>query len=172
MKHFAIAIITMTTAGALAAAAELPQQSDVVPNYVLIAPGVAGGGQPALEDLARIKDMGFRTVINLRTEGERGYLAGEGAALQEAGVRYVHVPLTASTFSAADVAAIRALLDDPAARPVLVHCTSGNRVGMVWGAVAASRGKSVEDAEAEGRRAGMHGDATTEALRRVAAPKK
>ena len=172
MKYFGFAIITMTSIGTFAAAGELPARSDVVPNYVLIAPGVAGGGQPGLEALPRIKELGFRTVINLRTEGERGYLAEEEAALKAAGVRYVHVPLTAATLSSADVAAVRAVLEDPAAAPVLIHCTSGNRVGAMWGAVTASQGKTLEEAEAEGRRAGMHGDAMTEALRRVAQPKK
>jgi uncharacterized protein (TIGR01244 family) len=66
---------------------------------------------------------------------------------------------------------VRAVLEDPAAAPVLIHCTSGNRAGAMWGAVAASQGKTLEEAEAEGRRAGMHGDAMTEALRRVARQK-
>jgi uncharacterized protein (TIGR01244 family) len=171
MKHFPSTIIATAIIAAFAAAGELPQQSDVVPNYVLIRPGVAGGGQPAEEALPRLKELGFRTLINLRTEGERGYQPGEKAALEQAGLRYVHVPVTAATLSAADVAAVRAILEDPAAAPVLIHCTSGNRVGGMWGAVVASQGKTLPEAEAEGRRAGMHGDAMTEALRRVAQPK-
>jgi uncharacterized protein (TIGR01244 family) len=170
MKDLATALIAIAIASApaFASGGELPAQSDLVPNYVLIAPGVAGGGQPEREALARIKELGFRTVINLRTDGERGYLPEEEAALKAAGIRYVHVPMTAATVSSADVAAVRAVLEDPAAAPVLMHCTSGNRVGMMWGAVVARQGKTLAEAEAEGRRAGMHGDAMTEALRRVA----
>lgn len=170
MNYFVSTIIAVAGAATLTSAGDVPAQSDIVPNYVVITPGVAGGGQPAPQDLARIKALGFKTVINLRTEGEHGYLAEEEATLEAAGLRYVHVPVTAATLSSADVAAVRAVLDDPAAAPVLIHCTSGNRVGTMWGAVAASRGKTLEEAEAEGRRAGMHGDAMTEALRRVARP--
>lgn len=171
MRQSRTGTIVMAAALAVAAtclAGELPDKSDAVPNYVRIGSGVAGGGQPALEAIPRLKELGFRTVVNLRTEGEDGYLPGEAAALEGAGIRYVHVPLTAATLSAADVAAVRAVLDDPTAAPVLIHCTTGNRVGGMWAAVLASRGKALEEAEAEGRRAGMHSDAMTAAVRRLA----
>ena len=152
-------------------AADVPASVDgsLIVNYVVAAPGVAAGGQPSAEGLVRLKELGFRTVVNLRVEGEGGYV-DEKAALEAQGLRYVHVPLTASTLSDADVKAVRAVLDDAASGPVLIHCTSGNRVGAVWAVIQGRRGKSLEEAEAEGRRVGMHGSATASAVRRLLEP--
>jgi uncharacterized protein (TIGR01244 family) len=89
------------------------------------------------------------------------------AALEAQGLRYLHVPVTASTLSDADVAAVRAVLDDPSAGPVLVHCTSGNRVGTLWAVIVGRQGRTLAEAEAEGRRVGMHGQAMSAAARRL-----
>ena len=160
---------------AFAFGAGIPDTVDgsLIVNYVVAGPGVAGAGQPSSAGLARLKELGFRTVVNLRVEGESGYV-DEKAILEAQGLRYVHVPLTASTLSDADVQAVRAVLDDAAAGPVLIHCTSGNRVGAVWAVIQGRRGKTADEAEAEGRRVGMKGSAMTSAVRRLleAAPQR
>jgi uncharacterized protein (TIGR01244 family) len=159
----------------LAFGAGIPVAVDdaLIVNYVVAGPGVAGAGQPSSAGLARLKELGFRTVVNLRVEGENGYV-DEKAILEAQGLRYVHVPLTAATLSDADVQAVRAVLDDAAAGPVLIHCTSGNRVGAVWAVIQGRRGKTADEAEAEGRRVGMKGSAMTSAVRRLleAAPQR
>jgi len=53
---------------------------------VLIRPGVAAGGQPTTEGLARLEELGFRTVINLRSDAERGFV-DERAAIVGRGLR-------------------------------------------------------------------------------------
>jgi uncharacterized protein (TIGR01244 family) len=139
-----------------AAAAQVPHSVDaaLIPSYVVARAGIASGGQPTAEGLSRLKELGFRTVINLRVGGESGFV-DEKVALEAQGLRYVHVPVTASTLSEADVAAVRAVLDDPTAHPVLVHCAVGSRVGAVWAVIQGRQGKSLDEAEAEGRRVGM-----------------
>jgi uncharacterized protein (TIGR01244 family) len=153
---------------ALASGAGIPDSVDgaLIANYVVAGPGVAGAGQPSSAGLARLKELGFRTVVNLRVEGEGGYV-DEKAILEAQGLRYVHVPLTATTLSEADIQAVRAVLDDAAARPVLIHCTSASRVGAVWAVIQRRQGKTVDEAEAEGRRVGMKGSAMTSAVRRL-----
>lgn len=153
---------------AFALGGEIPPSVDgaLITNYVIARPGVASGGQPSGEGLARLKELGFRTVINLRTADENGFV-DEKAVLEGQGLRYVHVPLTAATLSDADVRAVRAVLDDAAAGPVLIHCASGNRVGAVWAVIQGQQGKTLDEAEAEGRRLGMKGGAMTSAVRRL-----
>lgn len=153
---------------AFALGGDVPASVDgsLIANYVIARPGVASGGQPSAEALARLKELGFRTVINLRVEGESGFV-DEKAVLEAQGLRYVHVPLTAATLSDADVKAVRAVLDDAAAGPVLIHCASGNRVGAVWAVIQGRQGKTLDEAEAEGRRLGMKGSAMTSAVRRL-----
>lgn len=92
-------------------------------------PGVATGGQPEPGDLEALAAAGFRTVLDTRDPREpRGY--DEARAVEAAGMEYVNVPvggaITDGLFQT-----VRKLMTDPARRPVLVHCATGNRVGIV-----------------------------------------
>ncbi len=154
------------------ALAQVPESVDraAIPNYHRVGPDLATAGQPSPEALAKLKEMGFKTVINLRTEREGA--KAEQEAVEAAGLRYVWVPVTPETFSAADVRKVASVLDDKKAAPVLLHCSSANRVGALWAVLEAERGKSLEAAEAEGRSLGLTSPAMVEAFRRVAeAPK-
>jgi uncharacterized protein (TIGR01244 family) len=163
------ALACLATFLAVPLAAQVPESVDpaLVPNYVLVKPGLAAGGRPTEEGLKQIKAQGFRTVVDLRMPSEEG-LAEEKAALEAQGIRYVHVPLTAASFSAADVDAVQAVLGDASAAPVLLHCTSSNRVGGVWAVIQARAGKPIDEAIADGKRVGLHGAAMIEAAQRVA----
>jgi uncharacterized protein (TIGR01244 family) len=134
----------------------------------VIDPGVAAAGQPSVEALGRLKEMGFKTVVNLRTAAEAPVVAEEKKAVEAQGLRYLAVPITPDTFSAADVEAVQKVLDDPSAGPVLLHCASANRVGAVWGVIERRRGRNLEEAEREAKKAGLTSEPMTEAFRRVA----
>lgn len=149
------------------AAADLPEKVDPgrIPAYRLIRPDLATAGQPSPEALAQLRDMGFKTVLSLRTPPEGP--ADERALVESQGLRYVQVPITPETFSLADVEAVQKVLDDPAAGPVLLHCASSNRVGGVWAVLQARRGATIEQALAAGRVAGLHSEIMAAAVRRV-----
>jgi uncharacterized protein (TIGR01244 family) len=166
-SRIAAGLATLLLAAA-AAWSQIPESvgPESIPNYRVIRPGLAVGGQPSPQALARLKEMGFRTVVNLRTEQEGGKDAEK--AVRAAGLEYLWVPVTPATFSAADVDAVAKVLDDPGAGPVLLHCSSSNRSGAVWAALQARRGRSIEDAEADGRAAGLTSDGMVAAFRRVA----
>ena len=148
-------------------AAEPPQTVDAgsIPNYRLLQPGVATAGQPAPEALARLRDMGFRTVVNLRTEQEG--TAEERKVVEGQGLRYVSVPITAESLSLADAEAVEKVLHDPSSTPVLLHCASSNRVGAVWALIQAREGKSLDAALAAGREAGLRSPQLEAAVRRL-----
>jgi len=153
---------------AAAARAQVPESMDPaqVPNYLRVGPGLATAGQPSPATLQRLKSLGFKTVINLRTEKEG--TRDEEAAVKAAGLRYVWVPITPASFSLEDVRAVGSVLDDPEAAPVLLHCGTANRVGAVWAVLQAQKGKSLEEAEAEGWAIGLRSPALIEAVRRLA----
>jgi uncharacterized protein (TIGR01244 family) len=153
--------------GAAFASAGVPQAVEpaVIPAYRLIRPGLAVAGQPTPEALQGLGEMGFRTVVNLRPEKEGP--ADERPVVEAQGLRYVSIPFTAETFSLADVEALEKVLDDSAAAPVLLHCGSSNRVGGAWAVIQARKGKSLEEAEAAGRAAGLHSPQMEAAVRRV-----
>jgi uncharacterized protein (TIGR01244 family) len=83
------------------------------------------------------------------------------------GLRYVWVPVTAESFSLADVDAVQKALDDPSSGPVLLHCASSNRVGAVWAVIQSRQGKTLDEALAAGREAGLHSPPLEAAVRRV-----
>ena len=139
----------------------------LIPNYKLIHPGLAAAGQPSPEALGKLKEYGFRTVINLRT-AEEGAPA-EAEAVKPLGLAYLWVPITPDSFSLKDVAAVGAVLGDTGAGPVLLHCASSNRVGGVLAVLAVQEGKSLEEALSAGRAAGLKSPEMIEAVRRVAA---
>lgn len=138
-----------------------------IPSYRVTAPGLATGGQPSAAAIDGLKAQGFKTVVNLRNVAEDPIVGQEGAKVAAQGLRYVSVPITPASFSEADVAAVRTVLEDPKAAPVLLHCHSANRVGAVWAAILVSRGRSLAEAEAEGRTVGLKDGPMMEAFRRV-----
>ncbi len=150
--------------------AQVPESVDPgqIPYYKLIAPGIVAAGQPAPEALAKLGAMGFKTVLNLRMPNEGGP-ANEREVVEGQGLRYVSVPMTPSSFNLADVEAVEKLLGDPAAGPILFHCAASNRVGGTWAAILARRGKSLDEALAQGRVAGLKSAAMEAAVKRVLA---
>ncbi len=86
--------------------------------------------QPGKEDLALARDLGIRTVVNLRKATELDW--DEEAAVRALGLAYAsyafHSPeeLTDAIFDAVrrELAAGR--------QPLLLHCGTANRVGAIW----------------------------------------
>jgi uncharacterized protein (TIGR01244 family) len=148
---------------------ELPATVDpaAIPNYTRVRPGLAVAGKPSPAALARLKEQGFKTVIDLRQESEG--LADEKASVEGQGLRYVSVPMTSATFSLADALKVKGVLDDPASGPVLLHCAAANRAGGVFAVIEAKSGKSLDQAIEEGKKAGLKSDAMIEAVKRVLA---
>ncbi len=164
--HLAPVVVLLSTVAA-GTPAEPPRAVDAgsIPSYRLIHPGLAAAGQPAPEALGKLRDLGFRTVVNLRTEKEGA--PEERAVVEAQGLRYVWVPVTADSFSLADVEAVEKVLHDPSSGPVLLHCASSNRVGGMWAAIQAREGKTLDEALAAGRVAGLHSPEMEAAVRRV-----
>lgn len=152
----------------VAAAMEVPDSADSarIPNYRLVAPGIAAAGQPSPAALSDLKAMGFGAVVNLRTEKEAD-LAAEKAVVEAQGLRYVSVPITPDSFRLEDVLAVQRVLEDPWTGPVLLHCASSNRVGAVLAVLQARKGQPLDEALAAGRAAGMSSPAMENAVRRV-----
>lgn len=128
---------------------------DGVSNASCPMPGIATGGQIAAQHVANLKRGGFRSVLDLRAPDEaRGF--PEATAVRKAGLAYLTLPFTAATLDDATFDRARALLDDAKHQPMLVHCHSGNRVGVVmlpW--LVLDRGWDLERATAAAERSGM-----------------
>ena len=80
------------------------------------------GGQPKGHDFADLAALGVKTVIDLAEEGD----AHEAAYAEQAGMKFVRIPLTTDTGAPqAAVDQFLKLVNDPANQPVYVHCMGG-----------------------------------------------
>jgi protein tyrosine/serine phosphatase len=91
------------------------------------------GNQPSPKRLAELKEMGFRTILNLRgTQPGRHYYDLEHHACRELGLDIVDLPW--GSREAPFVERIERLIDvfDEIAYPAFMHCKSGaDRAGIV-----------------------------------------
>ncbi len=139
------------------ATGEVPEAAMIdIPFAALPFPGILTAGQPTPEQLRVARDLGFKTVINLRPPKEQGDW-DEAAEVSALGLQYVLIPVDgAPAVTLENSKRLVEALDDPASYPVLVHCASSNRVGALFAIDAATRrGESVEDAIRTGQSAGM-----------------
>ena len=133
-----------------------------VVNYTRVDATVACAGATPPEAMAGLKDLGFVSVINFRTEGERGAMIEEGrAAAEDLGLRYFHLPFREATPEVTET--FLETVADPANQPVYIHCGSANRVGAMW-LIKRVRvdGWSVEDATAEAEAIGLSSETLKE----------
>lgn len=91
-------------------------------------------GQLRPEDYARLRDLGFKTVINNLPDGESESQPGsevEEAAARAAGLQYTYIPIAGGRISADDVACFESLIANSAGA-VVAHCRSGARSFRLW----------------------------------------
>jgi uncharacterized protein (TIGR01244 family) len=106
---------------------------DVPPirNFLRVTPEFCTGGQPRPEHFAQLKADGVKAVLNLRQPGEHR-AAEEQAAAEQAGLKYFNVPVEYSNPTDAAADQFLKITDDPANRPMFIHCTAAIRVGAFW----------------------------------------
>ena len=119
--------------------------------------GVATAGQPTEEELKKLAEAGYRTIVDLRMPQEdRGF--AEPDAVREAGMEYVDIPLDSGdpgSFGDEDFDHFRELMTNGECRPVLVHCGTATRVGALMVAhLILDEGMSPDEAVETARRIG------------------
>ena len=94
--------------------------------------GVFLASQPAAEDFEMAKKGGIKTVINLRLPEEQKDF-DEAEFVRSLGIQYYN-----PGFNGPDMLTdpifdrVRELLNQAENKPILLHCSSANRVGAVW----------------------------------------
>jgi len=90
--------------------------------------------QPGIEEFAELSARGFATVINNRPDGEDTWQPGSEAeerAAKDAGLAYVHLPVTSTGMTAEDARRFQETID-ASPGPVIAHCRSGARSFFLW----------------------------------------
>jgi protein tyrosine phosphatase (PTP) superfamily phosphohydrolase (DUF442 family) len=116
-------------------------------NFARISENLYRGGQPSERGFQTLKQMGIRTVVDLR-----------GQIHQESvGLRLIHIPSSASHPDERQIIEFLKLVRDPQACPVFVHGEQGTSRTGLYVAVyrMVEQGWSARDAEVELRNFGF-----------------
>jgi uncharacterized protein (TIGR01244 family) len=115
----------------LMAAFTLQGAAPDIRNFLQVTPDFCTAGQPRIEHFAMLKGRGVKSVLNLRQPSEHR-ADEEKAAVEAAGMKYFNIPVVYAKPTDEQVAEFLRITDDPANRPMLVHCTAAIRVGGFW----------------------------------------
>jgi tyrosine-protein phosphatase SIW14 len=109
--------------------AQLPAQG--IKNFYEVDQHVYRGAQPDKQGFEFLAKLGVKTVVNLREDGPGS--RREEKLVTEAGMKYIHVPMTGLTPPTdTEIKQILALLEDQTGGAVFVHCKRGaDRTGTV-----------------------------------------
>ncbi|MFN6461674.1 MAG: beta-lactamase hydrolase domain-containing protein [Nostoc sp. DedVER02] len=91
---------------------------------------LSAAGQLTPEELKQAAQEGFKSVLNLRSPDEPGFLSDEQQQAQAAGLQYANIPLKPSepNQELTDLA-IQEIENLP--KPILIHCAAGARAGGI-----------------------------------------
>jgi uncharacterized protein (TIGR01244 family) len=150
------------------------QELGPIRNFLQVTPEFCTGAQPRIEHFAKLKADGVKAVLNLRTPGEHR-AEEERTTVEQLGLKYFNIPVVYRDPVDAQVDEFLKITDDPANRPMFIHCTAAIRVGAFWAIRRAVRdGLSADAALEEGRKVGLTNAPHLEefARRYIAAHKK
>jgi len=152
MTFLAITLLALLQAPAAAAQTELPP----IRNFLQVNRDFCTGGQPRMEHFAKLKADGVKAVLNLRTPSEHR-ADEEQQAVEKAGLKYFNIPIVYTNPTDAQVDEFLKITDDPANRPMFIHCTAAIRVGAFWMIRRAVRdGLSADAALEDARKVGLN----------------
>jgi uncharacterized protein (TIGR01244 family) len=152
MKATLVSIVLLLSV-CLAAAQD---SASSIRNFLRINSDFCTGGQPKMDELAKLKADGVKTIINLRPPSEYAESAQEEALAKQLGLRYFNIPVVFNDPKDDQATEFLKLTDDPANRPAFIHCTAAIRAGAFWMIRRVLRDHwTVEDAQAEAAKVGL-----------------
>jgi protein tyrosine/serine phosphatase len=104
---------------------------DQLPNSYKVNDALYRGGQPKPGGWELLRQLGIKTVINLRDADTKAEVEEEDVL--SAGLQYFNVPFARwGRPEDRDMAQVLSIINDPANQPVFVHCQHGaDRTGVV-----------------------------------------
>src|SRR5215510_14284302 len=153
MKQFGVLLVLAVST--VAVAGQIQSEQPAIFNFTRVSEQYCTGGQPKLEALAKLKAEGVKSIINLRQPSEHR-AADEETKAKELGLKYFNIPVVYASPKEEQATEFLKITDDPANRPVFIHCTAAIRVGAFWMIRRVLRdGWTVEAAEEEAKKIGL-----------------
>ncbi len=115
---------------------------------------IYASGQPTRDEFRGLAQAGIKHVINLRPAQEQEW--NEAEFVQSLGMEYHSLPVAgAAGITTENAASLAEMIAAVNGEPVLVHCSSSNRVGALIALVERMRGVRVDEAIATGKEWGL-----------------
>jgi len=134
VRSIAILVAAVVSFGISAAAQTSPSQfaNIKIENFGKMDDGYFRGAQPMPDDYQALKELGVKTVVDLRND-PTDYEKKDVEAL---GMKYVNIPMSGwKSPKMHDIDSFLALLKDPETGAVYVHCKAGiHRTGVMGAA--------------------------------------
>jgi protein tyrosine phosphatase (PTP) superfamily phosphohydrolase (DUF442 family) len=156
MRKIVLGLLILTSAGLAGWMIVLDRQNRLLwDHWDVVTPGILyRSGQLTGQQLTRAVELyGIRTVVNLQLPDKE--LVEERVLARKLGVGFVNLPMPGDGFGEeSQFRKVLELVDDPARRPVLVHCARGTcRTGSTVALYRFERdGWTIQDVAAELKR--------------------
>ena len=127
---FAAIIFMLALTGMMTTARQVTVTPGIsIENFGKVNDNYYRGSQPLQDGFEQLKKLGVKTVIDLRKDS----LTEAPEWVRKSGMKYVNIPLKASTPATEEQTAyFLSLVNDPANWPVYVHCKGGrHRTGAL-----------------------------------------
>lgn len=166
-KYTLLAALLLAAPLAPSSATETPAGLGI-PNAVEAEPGLLISGQPTAAQIKAAGKAGYHTVIDLRSQVEdRGF--NEEKAAGKAKIAYTNVEVTPDTLTESKVLFFLMMLRE-AERPVLLHCSTGNRsAALYYSWLVLEKGVPEEQALTQAQAAGLRDPLLGETVRTLVA---
>ena len=139
-----------------------------IPRFLEVRPNIGTGGQPTEAGMRMLAEKGYRSIINFRTAEEMAVIPHESKLAAELGLKYFSIPFNGQEPREVQAVAFNQLMDALEDEKVFVHCAAANRVGaLMMIRLVLKEGLSLEEAEAEAARIGLHSDSLRQFARQV-----
>ena len=141
---------------ALATPAQVEPRYPALPNFHQVNQQFFRGGQPKDGGLRKLKDLGVKTIVNLR--GEDAHTRTESEEAHSLGLRYYSISLPEfSRPKDEEVGRVLDIINAPENQPIFIHCRRGkDRTGTIVACYRISHdGWTAEQARDEARRYGL-----------------
>lgn len=118
---------------------------------------LAIAGQITSEQLQEIAQEGFKSVLNLRSPDEDGFLSNEQEQAQALGLSYLNLPIKLEAINdEIGTRVFRVINELP--KPILIHCSSARRAAaLVLMFIATRQGATVQQAFQQAEQLGLFG---------------
>lgn len=116
-------------------------------------------GQVTLEQLQQAVSEGYKSVLNLRSPSEQGFISDEQQQAEDLGLHYINIPVKPNEINDELTTEVLKQIDE-LPKPALIHCASGMRAGaLVFMNVATRQGLTAQQAFEKAQAVGFDCDA-------------